>query len=339
MMSLFRIAVGSLTLLITCGNPVWAADVTLQNMPEAIAFGSCYRNGKNPQIWDTVSQQNPDLFLFLGDNVYADTTDMKEMRAEYQKLLDEPKFAAFAAKTPILATWDDHDYGLNDAGVEYPAKEGAKKEFMRAFGIAKDHPMNKRGGVYHSVMFVDGGKRVQVVMLDTRWFRSPLKMVGEGRAKAYVADSDTSKTMLGDEQWEWLVKELKEQADLRIICSSIQVITDNHRFEKWGNFPHERTRFIELLSKASGEVIVLSGDRHMGEVTKLGDLIEVTSSGMTNAGGGSKKEKNSARLGERVGVRNFGMLSIKWIDDNTAKPEVRLLGSEGQTLWSAEPGE
>ncbi len=336
MMLLSRIALGALTLLVPCGNFLWAADVTRQKMPETIAFGSCYRNGKNPQIWDTVSKQNPELFLFLGDNVYADTTDMKEMRAEYQALLDEPKYAAFVAKTPILATWDDHDYGMNDAGVEFPAKEGAKKEFMRAFGITDDHPMNKRGGVYNSEMFVDDEKRVQIVMLDTRWFRSPMKMEGEGRAKAYVPDSDTSKTVLGEEQWQWLAEQLKEPADLRIIGSSIQVISDHHRFEKWANFPHERARIIELLSKASGKVIILSGDRHMGEVSQLGKLIEVTSSGLTNAGGGSKTEKNPARLGERVGVRNFGTLKIDWTDDDTPKTEIRIHGSEGQTLWPAE---
>lgn len=332
----FRIAVGTGALFIACGNFVWAADVTRRELPETIAFGSCYRNGKNPQIWDTVGKQTPDLFLFLGDNVYADTSDMKEMRAEYQALLDEPKFAAFSAKTPILATWDDHDYGMNDAGAEFPAKEGAKVEFMRAFGIADDHPMNNRGGIYHSVMFVDGGKCVQVLMLDTRWFRSSLRRSEVGRGKAYVPDSDPAKTMLGEEQWEWLAKELKEPADLRIICSSIQVIADGHRFEKWANLPLEREKLIGMLNGASGEVIVLSGDRHMGEVAKLGDLIDVTSSGMTNAGGGSKKEKNPNRIGERVGSRNFGLMKIEWLGDGTVKPMVRLLGSEGQTLWPAE---
>jgi len=330
------IAVSSLALLVICENSVWAADVTRAELLEKIAFGSCYRNGVNPQIWDTIGEQTPDLFLFLGDNVYADTDDMKKMRAEYQKLLDEPKFAAFSAKTPILATWDDHDYGLNDAGEEFAAKEGAKKEFMRAFGIGDDHPMNQRGGIYHSVMFDDGKKRVQVVMLDTRWFRSALKMKGAGRSKAYVADPDPAKTMLGDEQWKWLTKELEEPADLRIVCSSIQVITESHRFEKWANFPHERKRLIDLLGKASGEVIVLSGDRHMGEVAQLGDLMEVTSSGLTNAGGGSKAERNPARIGDRVGPRNFGLMKVEWLDDGKVKPVVRLLGSEGQTLWPAE---
>ena len=322
--------------VVFAATPLMAADVEIEGLPEKIAFGSCYRNGKNPEIWKTIAETSPAAFLFLGDNVYADTADMAEMRAEYQQLLDEPNYAKFSKERPVIAIWDDHDYGENDAGAEFKAKDGAKLEFMRAFGVAEDHPMRTRGGVYHSVLFTDGEKKVQVILLDTRFFRSPLKSEMRGRMKAYLPDADPKKTILGDEQWAWLKKELKEPADLRLVCSSIQVIADYHPFEKWANFPHERERLLEELGEASGKVMMLSGDRHMGEVAVVGDVMEVTSSGLTNAGGGRKASVHEARIGNRVGKRNFGLLEIDWKKEGAPTVRPRLLGADGKDLWAAE---
>ena len=50
--------------------------------------------------------------------------------------------------TRVLATWDDHDYGENDAGSEYPLKETSKQIFLDFFGVAKDSPRRERDGVY-----------------------------------------------------------------------------------------------------------------------------------------------------------------------------------------------
>src|SRR5436853_7460343 len=76
-----------------------------------IAFGSCVHQDKPQPIWDAVIATDPELFVFLGDNIYADTKDMDVMRAKYQQLADQPGFKKLKAKCPVIATWDDHDYG------------------------------------------------------------------------------------------------------------------------------------------------------------------------------------------------------------------------------------
>ena len=98
-----------------------------------IAFGSCMKQDKAQPIWTTIGKREPDLFLMIGDNVYGDTEDMDKLREKYNMLGANPEFADFREKVPVLATWDDHDYGKNDAGSEYPKKEESKKVMLEFF--------------------------------------------------------------------------------------------------------------------------------------------------------------------------------------------------------------
>ena len=141
-----------------------------------IAFGSCASQDRPQPIWDAVAATRPELLLMLGDNIYADTEDMDVMRAKYARLAAVPGFKALRASVPILATWDDHDLGVDDGGSDYPKKVESQKVFLDFFGDPEDSPRRRRPGVYDARVFGPEGKRLQVIMLDTRYFRSsPLK--------------------------------------------------------------------------------------------------------------------------------------------------------------------
>jgi alkaline phosphatase D len=58
-----------------------------------IAFGCCADQDKPQPVWDPVLARQNDLFIFLGDNIYADTRDMDLMRRKYAKLAAQPGFA------------------------------------------------------------------------------------------------------------------------------------------------------------------------------------------------------------------------------------------------------
>src|ERR1043166_9365837 len=115
-----------------------------------IAFGSCHDMkvpkvtipflGKPHDIWDAIRVTHPDLLLMLGDNVYASTTNMDVMRAEYAKLAADEGFKRLRASVPILATWDDNDYGYSDVGGEYPKKAQSQAIFLEFFGVPKTSP-------------------------------------------------------------------------------------------------------------------------------------------------------------------------------------------------------
>jgi len=81
-----------------------------------IGFGSCAESSKPQPIWDAIHERQFDLFVFLGDNIYGDTRDMAVLRAKYAEFAAQPGFARLRAETPIVAIWDDHDFGENDAG-------------------------------------------------------------------------------------------------------------------------------------------------------------------------------------------------------------------------------
>lgn len=297
-----------------------------------IAFGSCCKQGQPQPVWDSIVGARPDLFIFLGDNIYGDSTDLGVLRARWAQLGAEPGYRKLKAACRILATWDDHDFGMNDGGAEYPSKQGSQQLFLDFFDEPPSSPRRKQEGVYDARVFGPAGKRVQVILLDTRYFRSPLKLSGvkyppgPDNLGPYTADDDPQKTMLGPAQWNWLAAQLAEPADLRLIASSVQVIADEHHWEKWGNFSHERQRLLELIrsSKASG-VILLSGDRHWAEVSRWTDdggypLYEVTSSSL-NQPSEPNSETNRYRVGTQYFSANFGVIDIDW---PAPEPSVRL---------------
>lgn len=91
---------------------------------------------------------------------------------------------------------------------------------------------------------------VTTVLLDTRWFRSPLSRARTPQSfDPYIASTDTGATVLGETQWKWLGEQLQQRAEVRRMVSSIQLVVDGHGFERWSNFPLERQRFFELLER------------------------------------------------------------------------------------------
>lgn len=295
-----------------------------------LAFGSCARQAEPQPIWGAVRASEPDVFVLLGDNVYADTSEERELRAAYAKLAAKPGFAKLREEATVLATWDDHDYGRNDAGAEFEAKRMSQAVFLDFFGEPADSRRRQTPGVYDAEVFGPAGERVQVILLDTRYFRSPLKRWPAGeRPKGrgpYIANNDPAATMLGPAQWRWLEAQLKKPADLRIIASSIQFAAEDHHWEKWANLPHERRRMLALIERTGAEgVIFISGDRHLAEISVLDErpaypIHDVTSSSLNDTLS-PREEPNRHRVGEPVFHDNFGLISVDW---DAADPEVTM---------------
>lgn len=289
-----------------------------------IAFGSC-ANQNNPQgVWTAVDDAKPDAFIFMGDNVYGDVTspDLRELVAAYNGLAASRPFTQFAKHVPVLAVWDDHDYGLNDGGADFQYRDQSKALFLQFWDVDHDDPRRDREGIYRSWVAGDKGRRVQVILLDTRSFRSPLKKTDERGApgkERYMPATDLDKTMLGAAQWAWLEEQLRAPADLRLIVSSIQVLAQGHGWERWGNLPRERARLFDVIQRTKAEgVILLSGDRHMAAFYRDPEamdypLYEATSSSMNVPIASAKgDEAGPLRLQPMVTAANFGLLDIDW---------------------------
>lgn len=325
------------------------AEVSDPRVIERIAFGSCASERKAQPIWEPLVKAGPDLFIFAGDNIYADTEDMEVMRMKYAKLAAQPGYGKLLKVCPVLATWDDHDFGVNDGGSWYPKREESAEMMLDFFGVPEDSPRREREGIYGSHVYGPAGKRVQVILLDTRYFKSrAIKDVRSAEEKKrlnlvgwYVPQTDPNTTILGEDQWRWLEAQLRQPAEWRLIVSSIQVIADEKGMENWGNFPHERKRLYDLIGSTGAEgVVMLSGDVHFSEVSRSDDgpypMYDFTSSGLTNTQAGWAAAVNSHRVsGISYAKPTFGWVEIDW---EAAVPTLSLQarGLEGETAFEVK---
>jgi alkaline phosphatase D len=298
-----------------------------------IAFGCCAVQDRPQPVWEPVLARQNDLFIFLGDNIYADTRDMAVMKAKYAKLAAQPGFRRLRETTPLVAMWDDHDFGENDAGGDYPMKEESRRIFLDFWAEPAGSPRCDRDGVYASWVFGPPGARVQVILPDLRFNRTamtPMALTGAdyeawGRTQVaagrplpgpYQRNPDRAATMLGERQWRWLERQFEVPAELRLFGSSVQVLADFTGWEAWANFARDRDRLFDLIRrKRANGVLFLSGDIHYAELSKLDvnvpyPLWDLTSSGLTEEW--RVATPNANRASEVVTDANFGWIDIDW---------------------------
>ena len=319
------------------------SHLTWQPLPTGevtrIALGSCAFQWEAQPIWDAVVAADPDLFLYLGDAIYGDfdgqtTYDVsaESLEREWGVLASRPGFRLLSESVPVMAVWDNHDYGKHDGGAEFPLKEVSKKAFLDFFGEPSDSPRRLRGGIYDARVFGPEGRRVQVILLDTRYFQGP-PVLAERREGAggslgkYAPNPDPRVTLLGKDQWAWLEDQLNRPAEIRLIASSTQVVPDQKGMDEWGNYPNERGRLLDLIGRTDAHgVVLLSGNVNFSEVSMTDEgpyaLYDFTSSGLTHVNEGYADAPNSHRVAGPVTVLNAGLVEIDW--ESEPAPVVRL---------------
>ena len=306
-----------------------------------VAFGSCFRQDVSDgwEFWTPILATEPDTFLFIGDNIYASRGGGDRFDVAYDFLRNNPGFQAVRAATRVLAVWDDHDFGFNDGGREHAGV--GEPHFERMFPAA-DPARDARPGVYDSWITGDPGQRVQVILLDTRTFRSPLTRGGNwGRGMGkYTPSTDPDQEMLGPDQWTWLEGELQKPAEVRLLVSSIQVLAEGHGFERWGNLPAQQEKLFRVIERSGAEgVVLLSGDRHRAAFYKRNDamsypLYEVTSSSLNKSFAPNAPETGRYIQEAMVGENNFGLVTVDW-EAATLTLEIKTLDgatAQGRTV-------
>ncbi len=270
-----------------------------------IALGSCLHQDHPAPIWSAIEENNIDSFFFLGDNIYGDVPSGLpwKLKRSYDK--QKKVLPSWLMSKQIHVIWDDHDYGKNDGGGSYRFKEYAQDLYIDFWEIPDDDPRANREGIYYQQLQNINGLRVLFVGLDTRYFRSNI----EEKDDVYLPNLEPDATFLGDKQWEWLKDTLKQEHDLLIMASSIQVLATEHRFEKWSNIPSERNKLLTLLESLDSRVIVVSGDRHRAGLYQYNDITEITASSLNRPT--YSEETDSLLLGKTYTENNFGLISIE----------------------------
>lgn len=277
-----------------------------------VSYGSCNHQNEPSPLWPMIKAEKSDIWIWLGDAIYADTREMSKMEVDFDVFKKSDYYIDFLKQTKyVWGTWDDHDYGENDAGKNYPMKIRSRELYLKFMDVPDNSVIRKRLGIYQSYAMDVNKKIVRFILLDTRYFRDEPSDEGD---------------ILGTEQWEWLENNFKMSADLFVIISSIQLIPNEHEYERWGKFPAAKEKFMDLVKKyqRGKNLLILSGDRHSGEVstlaTKTSTIYEITTSGMTHFMDGGN-DVNSLRIGKPIYDYNYGTLEID--SDGNVKASVK----------------
>lgn len=301
---------------------------------QVIAFGSCNRDELPQPLWPMIAAHQPDLWIWGGDNIYADWHERPDGRQEpysvnrewitqrYASQWNQENYAPFREQFPILGTWDDHDYGRNNATSTYPLKKITRDLSLTFMEVPIDDPRWQREGLYGAYDFGPRGQRTKIILLDNRYFATSRKLA--------------SPDLLGEAQRSWLAATLRTStADLHIFVSGTQILSSEHTYEKWADYPADRAWLLKQISESHTPSLLLSGDRHLHEISVLEDhafdypLVDITSSGLTHSWHSFKGEPNPYRSGQVYTGSGFGLVRINW-SENAPKVEVQIIGQTAQ---------
>lgn len=313
-----------------------------------ILLGSCLDEEKGESTaMMSIAKEGGDLFLMVGDNVYGDRdgrgyvnnqADLDEVKESFADLAKREDFQKIRATIPMMVSWDDHDYGANDAGKDFPFR-GLAERIHENFWDLQDQDVGQWPGTYYARSFGPEGQRVQVIMLDTRFFRSSLTPTDDwgakGKERYLPAQSGSMQDMLGTAQWTWLENQLQQPADIRLIASSIQVMPTTHGWEAWSTMPDERQRLFNLVKRTGANgVVFLSGDRHTSFIYEEANVLpyaayELTASSLNVSFATESEEMDARQVGTGYPPENYGAVEIDWA---AKQVHLKIKSNTGQTV-------
>ena len=310
-----------------------------------IAIGSCFflaaaeppwnasQYGGGFEIFDAIAAKNPDLMIWLGDNLYfqpPDELDPASMAVRYRRQRAHPALARLLVAAPQLAIWDDHDYGPNDADMSYVLK-GESLTLFRRYWANTSYGLPDTPGIFGRARFGD----VDIFLLDDRWYRSANRM-----------NDEPGKTMFGERQLAWLRNALVySHAPLKLVVNGSQLWNRANRFEGLNHYSHEQKALADwLLAQRVDGVMFASGDRHFTELLRIErpgayPLYEFTSSPLTSrpfeSPDAAERANPDVVPGTFVTKRQFGLIRLH----GPAKARRITLESydqKGELLWQHE---
>lgn len=260
--------------------------------------------GDGYEIFNKILEKDPDMMLWLGDNIYLRTPDFlteSGIRHRHRHTRATRELQPLLGSVHHYATWDDHDYGPNDSDGSYVNKKITEKVFNDYWGNLNTDAA-QIGGITSHFPYHD----VEFFMMDNRYHRDPNRQI------------TSDKAYLGDAQLEWLINALTaSSASFKIVVVGGQTISSAAVYENYATYPEERERLLKRLHEERIEgVLFMSGDRHHTEISKLErkdayPLIDITCSPLTSGTHQPRDEGNTLQVeGTTFYDRNFGVVEV-----------------------------
>jgi alkaline phosphatase D len=314
----------------------------LHTMPDAlsrrlkIAFGSCFLHFDAPQpIFDSIGREDPDVFMMIGDNTYYDAYVPPFWGTEHTMMLGQLRsrnndaLRRLGARVPVLAIWDDHDFGYNDVDGRFVNRDASLAVFQRVWAQAS-YGAAGQPGIFSSVR----AGPVEILLLDGRYERIEKERI------------------LGEAQMAWLKERLRaSDAPVKLVVSGSQVLAEVAASKDWECFERDGKRELEELcafieAEDVRGVVFASGDVHLGYLLqraararadgRIGpDFWEITSSPLANAIWTERLVAAGERVDRHVVAEipsvNYGVVDVD-LDRPGAEIAIALRDAAGQTL-------
>lgn len=313
--------------IIVMTNLVYGSNIDkINNIKElkTFVFGSCNSQSKVQPLWSSMLEQSPDLFMWGGDNIYADTSDPKILLEKYVLQNSNPDYQSLKEKTAIIGTWDDHDYGQNDATYDNPIKYISQQLFLDFLDEPNKSIRRYQQGVYTSYTFGPREKEVKMILLDNRF---------------HLKKPEDGNDILGKEQWTWLENILKySRSKIHFIATGLSILSPRIPYtEEWADYPGAQTRLFKLLKKYKVKgVVFLTGDKHYATIFQRHGHLEFMSSGLTHTVSSRVLRTYVSRFYPIAffGL-NYGLVKIAWIH-NTPKLHFEIKSTNNHTPFIRE---
>ena len=159
--------------------------------------------------------------------------------------------AHVSGRMPLFRMWDDHDFGDNNAHREM-ARGWADIAFQ---SFQEYFPLPEVPGYPNGLYYRFGYGDVDFFMLDLRSQRD------DHRAPF----CDPNKSMLGAQQFDWLIEGLaSSDATWKVVLSSVPFNPTVLKNDAWLSYRTEWERLVASINAVTSDVIVVSGDIHTG---------------------------------------------------------------------------
>lgn len=281
--------------------------------------------GGDYQIYENMALDEADFNLWLGDNIYLRPSEYSSpsgVTRRYNSDRNNSYLQMLLTTRPNYAIWDDHDAGPNDAVGSYIYMESTREAF-RTFWPRAQYGNGSSSDLRWLNLIGD----VLFIGLDNRTYRT--------------SEDAESPQILGKEQIDWLVSQVRFYKDASFIVVSIggQVLNSEALFENYAQYPEERTYLLNQLATIKYQNIVFfTGDRHHSEISQLtvGNIrfTDVTVSPLTSGVATVRDEEvNENRITDIIESRNYAQVKV------TGKLGTRLMtitykDSEGKEIYS-----
>lgn len=301
----------------------------LMSEPKLIVV-SCMDDGfwrEQNRAWQKINERSPDLMIFLGDNVYGDKylgevdqgAAPKELWRRYVEMRNTLGLYRWPKLVPVIATWDDHDYGFNGSGSTYIYKNESREIFWTFFPQKEVmEPWQSGPGVSSTVRLFGQ----EFLLTDDRSFRTPDRQ------------DNPDQTHLGKEQEAWIDRRLQDGRSPIWIMNGDQFFGAYHRFESFeAGHPIAFDRFRGALRRSHRPVVLISGDRHIAELMRISkrdvgfETYELTSSGVhaKTYANSLQMNPNPRRLNGASGPMNFLEIEPR-VKGSTLQAKIRVFG-------------